>query len=191
MVNILLHNVRLEPCLRTPSLVQLRLAGHKGNSVAFGEVGGPPTCSIVFRSASLSRCQPSKEGGSSGVCVPTHGGVSAARGPTCHRGRVSSPFPRTGGRARDHSAGVTRERWVGCELGALAGGWAGAWPDATSLPAPGPTHQQPSDFLGDNGTGWGCQTQCLPENLKPDSRPLPPKHMERSDLSIPRGVTNR
>lgn len=54
-----------------------------------------------------------------------------------------------------------------------SGGWAGAWRDATSLPAPGPTHQQPSDFLGDNGTGWGCQTQCLPENLKPDLRPLP------------------
>lgn len=104
-----------EPGPAPSSRAQRELCGLWGS-------GGPPTCSIVFRSASLSRCQPLKEGGSSGVCIPTHGGVSAARGPTCHRGRVSSPFPRTGGRAHDHSAGVTRERWVGCELGALAGG---------------------------------------------------------------------
>lgn len=99
--------------------------GTKGTLWPLGKWGATPTCFILFRSASLSRCRPLKRA-SSGVCVPTRKGVSAAWGPIRHRERVSSPFPRAGGRACDHSAGVTWERKVECELGALPGGWGPA-----------------------------------------------------------------
>lgn len=110
-----------------------------------------------------------------------------------HRVRVSSPFPRAGGRACDHSAGVTwegshpAERKVECELRALPGGWG---PGAKLLlyqPQGRPTSRQVTfqETLGQDGAG--CQTQYPPENLKPKLHPLP-KHMERVPCPSPEGM---